>query len=137
MPEIVTGLDESQLLNMLTGKILDLATLAKSAGLFDAIREYPVSGKGMAARNLGKVLVPESKQYSWAKAADILGMVQENLIPIEGTDNYWMDIKARNRDIDRLSGAHVPVLAVVAVFGTTEVEAVDKIHEIVRLRDRC
>lgn len=136
MPEIVAGLNDWQLMNLPTGRILDLVDQAKEAGLFDAMRGHSVRGKGMAAHNLGKVLVPQSKHYSWAKAVDILGIGQENLIPIPVTDNYRMDIKALKREIDRLAEAHIPVLAVVAVVGTTEEGAVDEIHEIVRLRDR-
>lgn len=136
MPETVAGLDDWQLLNLPTGKILDLADEAKAAGLFDAMRRYSVRGKGMAGQNLGKVLVPQSKHYSWAKAVDILGIGQENLIPVPVKDNYRMDITALRREIDRLADAHTPILAVVAVVGTTEEGAVDEVHEIVRLRDR-
>lgn len=136
MPEIVAGLDEWQLLNLPTGKILDLADGAKAAGLFDAMRRHSVRGEGMAGHCLGKVLVPQSKHYSWAKAVDILGIGQENLIPVPVKDDYRMDIAALQREIERLADAHTPILAVVAVVGTTEEGAVDEVHEIVRLRDR-
>ncbi|MEN6623217.1 MAG: tyrosine decarboxylase, partial [Smithella sp.] len=49
MPDIITGLDDWQLMNLPTRKILDLADQAKAAGLFDAMRGQSVRGKGMAA----------------------------------------------------------------------------------------
>ncbi|MDD5169145.1 MAG: pyridoxal-dependent decarboxylase [Syntrophales bacterium] len=135
MPELVADLDEWQLLNLTTGKILDLADQAKAAGLFDELRRRSVRGEGMKDKQLGKVLVPQSKHYSWSKAADILGIGQENLIyiPVEG--NYRMDIAALKDVIDGLIARRIPILAVVGVVGTTEEGAVDEIHEIVKLRD--
>jgi len=136
MPEIIAGLDEWQLLNLPTCRILDLADQAKAAGLFDSLRRHSVRGEGIAGQNLGKVLVPQSKHYSWTKAVDILGIGQANLIPVPVKDDYRMDIAALKQEIDRLAAAHIPILAVVAVVGTTEEGAVDELHEIVRLRDR-
>lgn len=135
IPEIVADLDEWQLMNLPTKKILDLAEQAQCAGIFDEMRRQSVQGKGMTKQNLGKVLVPQSKHYSWTKAVDILGIGQENLIFVPVKDNYRMDITALRREIDRLVETRTPVLAVIAVVGTTEEGAVDEVHEIVRLRD--
>lgn len=137
MPEIVAGLDEWRLLNLPTAKILDLIDRTKNAGLFDVTRRNSVRGKGLSGRNPGAVLVPRSKHYSWTKAADIFGIGQDNLIFIPVRNDYRMDIKALTREIDRLAAQHIPILAVVAVVGTTEEGAVDEVHEIVGLRDRC
>ncbi len=136
MPELVAGLDEWRLLNMTTGEILDLVDRAKAAGIFDELRRCSVRGRGMAGKMLGKVLVPQSKHYSWTKAVDILGIGQENLISIPVKGDYRMDIAALKTTIDRLVEDRIPILAVVAVVGTTEEGAVDEVHEVVRLRDR-
>jgi tyrosine decarboxylase len=136
MPELVAGFDEWQLLNLPTGKILDLGDRAKAAGCFEEVRRRSARGAGMQGTNLGKVLVPQSKHYSWTKAADIFGIGQENLVSIPVRDNYRIDIAALKSAIDRLVARRIPILAVVAVVGTTEEGAVDEIHEIVRLRDR-
>ncbi len=56
----------------------------------------------MQGTNLGKVLVPQSKHYSWTKAVDILGIGQENLISVPVQDDYRMDIAALKSIIDRL-----------------------------------
>lgn len=136
MPELVADLDEWQLLNLSTGAILDMAERAKAAGCFDEVRRRSVRGMGMQGGTLGKVLVPQSKHYSWTKAADIFGIGQENLVSVPVRDNYRMDIAALKSIIDGCIARRIPILAVVAVVGTTEEGAIDEIHEIVRLRDR-
>ncbi len=135
-PEIVQDLSEKQLLNLPTRRILDLADQVREAGLFDEARCRSVRGVGMAGRFLGKVLVPQSKHYSWTKAVDIFGIGQEHLVPVPVRDDYRMDVGALKGIIDGLVAQGTPILAVVAVCGSTEEGAVDQVHEIVRLRDR-
>lgn len=135
-PGLVAGLDDWQLLNLPTARILDLLDQAKETGLLDQVRVRCVRGAGMERGYLGKVLVPQSKHYSWVKAADILGIGQDNLIFIPVNEAYRMDIKILKETIDQLFESRTPVLAVVGVVGSTEEGAVDEIHEIVRLRDR-
>jgi glutamate/tyrosine decarboxylase-like PLP-dependent enzyme len=89
----------------------------------------------MQGMQLGKVLVPQSKHYSWSKAVDVLGIGQDNLVHIPVQDNYRMDIRHLQTTIDRLIRDRTPILAVVAVVGTTEEGAVDAVHEIVQLRE--
>jgi len=136
LPDLVAGLDDWQLLNLPTARILDLADRTKEAGLFEEARRHSVRGTGMTGRNLGKILVPQSKHYSWTKATDIFGIGQENLISVPVRDDYRMDLAALRRTIDLLVAEKAPILAVIAVCGTTEEGAVDDVHEIVRLRDR-
>lgn len=136
IPELVQDLDDWALLNLAPVEILDLVDRVKAAGLFEELRRHSVRGEGMAGKNLGKVLVPQSKHYSWTKAVDIFGIGQENLIPVPVRDDYRMDIAALETAIDGLVAARIPILAVVGVVGTTEEGAVDGIHEIVRLRER-
>jgi tyrosine decarboxylase len=136
MPETVAGLDEWQLLNMTTEQVLDRVDQTKAAGLFEELRRHSVRGMGMKDRFLGKVLVPQSKHYSWSKAVDILGIGLENLVYVPVKDDYRMSILALKGIIDGLVAERIPILAVVGVVGTTEEGAVDEIHEIVRLRDK-
>lgn len=136
LPEIVAGMDDWRLLNLSTGAILDLADRAKAAGCFDKVRRCSVRGTGMAGISLGKVIVPQSKHYSWTKAVDIFGIGQDNLIPVPVREDYRMNVSALEGIIDGLIATRTPILAVMAVVGTTEEGAVDEIHEIVRLRER-
>lgn len=136
MPELVEGLDDWRLMNLPVKDVLDLVDRARERGRFDEVRDRSVRGTGMAGRDLGVLLVPESKHYSWAKAADIFGIGRENLIPVPVRGDYRMDVRALESIIDSLAAQKRPVLAVVAVVGSTEEGAVDEVHEIVRLRER-
>lgn len=137
MPELVADLDDWQLLNLPTEKILDLVERTRDAGRFEDLRGRSVRGEGMSGGRFGKVLVPQSKHYSWTKAVDILGIGQDNLVSVPVRDNYRMDIAALRAIVDDLAARRIPILAVVGVVGTTEEGAIDEIHEIARLRDRC
>jgi glutamate/tyrosine decarboxylase-like PLP-dependent enzyme len=120
-PDLVAGRDDWQLLNLSPEAILALADQAKARGCFEEVRDRSVRGKGMTGTCLGKVLVPQSKHYSWTKAADILGIGQENLISIPVQANYRMDVRALRVALETLVAERTPILAVVAVVGTTEV----------------
>ncbi len=134
MPELVEGMDDWTLSNLPSDQILDLMDRAKEAGRMEAIRKESVRGKGVAGARLGKWLVPQSKHYSWTKAADILGIGQENLVSIRVTENYRMDLDHLRETIDRLVTEKSPILGLVAVVGTTEEGAIDELQRIVSLR---
>ncbi|MFH1941540.1 MAG: pyridoxal-dependent decarboxylase [bacterium] len=133
-PELVKNLTDWQLLNMPIHRTLDLLDKIKVSGKMEEVLRHSVRGTGVRGHLLGKVLVPQSKHYSWVKAADILGTGQDNLITIQVKDDYRMDIRHLKQTIDGLIEQKIPILAVVAVVGSTEEGAVDEVHEIVRLR---
>ncbi len=133
-PDWVQGLDTWQLLNLPSERILDLVEKAIRSNRFAAIRSASAGQKGLAAFKPGKVLVPQSKHYSWLKAVDILGIGQENLIFIPVTDEYRMDTGVLSRKLAELQQQKEHVLAVVGIIGTTEEGAVDDIHRIVEIR---
>ncbi|KYK34635.1 MAG: tyrosine decarboxylase [Theionarchaea archaeon DG-70-1] len=133
-PDLVKGLDEWQLLNLPTGTILDLIeTVIKKKELPEVLK-YSARGRGAGRGNLGALLVPQSKHYSWPKGVDILGIGLENMVNIQVRDTYRMDIDELEKKIRELTEKKIPVLGVVAVVGTTEEGAVDEVHEIVKLR---
>ncbi|HLI94471.1 MAG TPA: pyridoxal-dependent decarboxylase [Candidatus Baltobacteraceae bacterium] len=81
------------------------------------------------------VLAPSTRHYSWPKAATLVGLGQEYLIPVH------VDLDARMRK-DKLTEAlelaltnHMPVVSVVAVIGSTEEAAVDPLYDILDVRD--
>ncbi|HEX21272.1 MAG TPA: hypothetical protein ENH19_01300 [Actinobacteria bacterium] len=88
----------------------------------------------MLNERLGKVLVPQSKHYSWTKAVDVLGIGNDNMLSIQVDENFRMDINHLKNTIDGLISKKIPILAVMAVVGTTEEGAVDELQEIVELR---
>jgi len=134
MPELVKGLDDWKLLNLPVSKVLDLVDKVKAAGKFDEARKHSARGVGMSSEKLGVLLVPQSRHYSWAKAADILGIGNENLINIQVDENFRMDVKILKQTIDKFIKQKTPILGVVSVVGTTEEGAVDEVDEVVALR---
>jgi tyrosine decarboxylase len=134
-PWLVAGLTEWELWNLPPQSVLDLVDRAREAGVWDEVRQYSVRGRGIPAGGLGKVLVPQSKHYSWVKVMDLLGIGQDSLVQIPVREDYRMDIEALDQVLAELEAGHVPVLAVVAVVGTTEEGAVDPVHRIADLRD--
>jgi tyrosine decarboxylase len=135
-PKLVGNMSDWQLLNLSPSRILDLVDKTKASGIFDRVRERSVRGVGMQNELLGKLLVPQSKHYSWTKAADVLGIGNNNLIDIQVDENFRMDMQHLKNTIDKLVRERTPILAVVAVVGTTEEGAVDEVHEIVKLRQK-
>ncbi|UCH96791.1 MAG: tyrosine decarboxylase [Candidatus Aminicenantes bacterium] len=140
-PKLVKGMSEWELLNMPPGKILDLVEetmnmKTRGGTLFDRICQRSVRGTGVHAGKLGKLLVPQTKHYSWPKAVDLLGIGGNNLVDIKVKDNYRMDIKTLENTIADLTSKNIPILGVVSVVGTTEEGAVDEVHQVVDLRNR-
>ncbi len=142
-------LDTWQLLNMRGDDVLGLVARMESefgldrAVLADAISAASVQALGLAEfskRFLGsvgasRVLVPGSKHYSFPKAVALMGLGSSCLI------NVPVDLDAR-QDLDALREAlqgclekRQPVIAVVAVIGTTEESAIDPLADILQSRE--
>ncbi|RPJ12013.1 MAG: tyrosine decarboxylase, partial [Deltaproteobacteria bacterium] len=134
-PEMVTGLDEWGLSNLSLEETLELIDRAKDLKLIDPILEASVRGQGLGEFKLGKILIPQTKHYSWSKAADLLGLGHHNLMSIRVKSDFRMDIDDLRKRIDELIRQSFPILAVVAVLGTTEEGAVDEIDKIVEIRE--
>ncbi|MFA5049454.1 MAG: pyridoxal-dependent decarboxylase [Candidatus Micrarchaeia archaeon] len=134
-PSLVKGMSDWQLLNMPTNKALDLIEKVKKAGCFDAVRNETVRGTGVGEGKLGVVLIPQSKHYSWVKAADLLGIGNKNFVEIQVDQHFRMDINVLKKTIDLHTAKKIPIIAVVGVVGTTEEGAIDKIAEIAKLQN--
>ena len=122
-PELVAGKSDWQLSNMPIDEILDLAS--KLQDIWKEVRNNSVTGLGVDEKQLGKWIVPQTKHYSWVKAADVMGIGLQNVIDIQVDDNYRMDIDVLEKTINDLIEKQIPVLGVVAVIGTTEEGAVE------------
>lgn len=131
-PELLQGMSETQRLNLPVSKILDM--IQQNPALLPEIRNLSARGKGVKGFNLGKVLVPQSKHFSWSKAVDLLGLGQECLLTVRVTDNYRLDMTDLSHKIETLIDQDEPILAVIGIVGTTEEGAVDPIDQLVALR---
>ena len=133
-PELVKGKSDWELSCMKVSDILDLAE--KVQDVWNTIRDESVRGKGCNSAQLGKWIVPQTKHYSWVKAADLLGVGIGNMIDVQVDENYRMDIDVLEKTINDLIDKKIPILGVVSVIGTTEEGAVDHLDKVVALRDK-
>ena len=128
---------ERALLNMPTNAVLDLIDELKKKGIFEEVRDMTCRGEGVEQGKLGKLLVPQSKHYSWLKAMDILGLGQQNIVQLPVDDSYRTDTAQMRQIVFSLIEQGEPILAVVAVVGTTETGAIDNVAELIALRKEC
>ncbi|WP_165005716.1 MULTISPECIES: tyrosine decarboxylase [unclassified Enterococcus] len=130
-PELVAGKSDWELMNLSTEEIMNL--LDSVPEKIDDIKAHSArSGKHL--EKLGKWLVPQTKHYSWLKAADIIGIGLDQVIPVPVDHNYRMDINELEKIVRELAAEKTPILGVVGVVGSTEEGAIDGIDKIVALR---
>lgn len=99
-PALVSGKSDWELMNMSTKEIMDL--LDSVPEKIDDIKAHSArSGKHL--QQLGKWLVPQTKHYSWLKAADIIGIGLDQVIPVPVDHNYRMDINELEKIVRQLA----------------------------------
>ena len=109
-----------------------------------ALEPYSVQTLGLAqfARQFeiaigeSAIIVPGTKHYSFPKAAALLGLGGANLIDVPVDVDGRLDLDELDMRLEDCLAAQRPVLAVVAVIGTTEESAVDPLADIVELRGK-
>lgn len=132
-PDLMEDFNEIQKANLPIDTLLSLLARSKEDGDLDALRRATAQYRGANA-SLGKVLVPQSKHYSWTKALDILGLGQNAMIPIPVGTDFRMDTEYLKKTVTNLVESGTPIMAVVTVTGTTESGAVDPVHHVTALR---
>ncbi len=132
-PNVVAGKSDWELLNMPIPTIMDLFEQTQSR--IDVLKNNSARALAKEITHLGKWIVPETKHYSWVKAADVLGVGTNDILEIPVDDHFRMDIAKLKVAIDQTIAAKIPVLGVVCVVGTTEEGAVDHVDQIVQLRE--
>lgn len=80
------------------------------------------------------ILVAGSRHYSIAKAADIIGIGQRNIVSVRTDASFRIDVEDLRRKLLQVLHKRCVPLCVVATAGTTEEGAVDPVHRIVKLR---
>lgn len=134
LPEKVAGKSEWELLNMSVDEILAiLADLTPDE--IDTVKANSARA-GKFIPKLGKLIVPQTKHYSWEKAADILGIGLDNIVDIPVDTQFRMDIDVLEKTIEDLTNKQIPILCVVAVVGTTEEGQVDHTCKVQALREK-
>lgn len=119
----------------------ELATRADAASVRARIAEARVEHLGMAEFLLRHrlatpvVIAPRTAHYSWPKAMQLLGLGDAQLWYADVDAQMRLEPASVERLLDRAWQTRVPVLAVVAVLGTTEFGTIDPVHDLVALRD--
>lgn len=83
------------------------------------------------------VLVAATAHYSWEKIVRALGIGSNQLVFVPVDHRFRMDAAALSERLAALAARRTAVLACVSVCGTTEESAVDRLDEIVEVRDRA
>ncbi len=91
-------------------------------GLFKAMKHYGYEGLA--------ILVSERGHYSLKKAADVLGIGQESLVPVETDHHNRICPESLQQTIQRLKAEKIKPFAVIGVAGTTETGNIDPLREI-------
>jgi glutamate/tyrosine decarboxylase-like PLP-dependent enzyme len=82
----------------------------------------------------GVVLVPSTAHYSWEKICHALGIGGAQLVHVAVDRQFRMDPNALRETTARLAREQRAVIACVAVLGTTEESAVDRVDLIADVR---
>jgi len=105
----------------------DFKGVARS-GLFKALKHYQYDGLA--------ILVSKRGHYSLKKAADVLGIGQENVIAIE-TDKYQkIDCQKLVAKCQQLSEQNIKILSIVGVAGTTETGNIDPLNKLADIAEQ-
>ncbi|MBZ0102494.1 MAG: hypothetical protein K8I65_10075 [Thermoanaerobaculia bacterium] len=83
------------------------------------------------------VLVPSTAHYSWQKICRALGIGSDQLRYVPVDRRFRIDVEALERLLAELAASRTPVLAAVAVVGTTEESAVDPVDRMLAARQRA
>jgi glutamate decarboxylase len=102
----------------------DFRGVAKE-GLFRAMKYYGYEGLA--------ILVSERGHYSLGKAADILGIGREFLVPVKTDANNKVQSDEMRRVSRELNDKNIKVMAIVGVAGTTETGNVDPLNDLADL----
>ena len=84
----------------------------------------------------GVVLVPSTAHYSWEKICRSLGIGGAQLVHVPVDRRFRLDAEALEETLHGLAARRQPVVGCVAVIGTTEESAVDRLDLIAEVRER-
>lgn len=76
------------------------------------------------------VLVSRRAHYSMKKAADLLGIGQDNLVLVDTDADNRIDMECLRNEYQRLNEANIRVLALVGIAGTTETGHIDPLNDL-------
>ncbi|HEU4451787.1 MAG TPA: pyridoxal-dependent decarboxylase [Longimicrobium sp.] len=148
------ALDLWQLLNLTPEAALDLsdrftAAVGDPNAAYKAVLRHSVGelgyqefGRRLAAAfgdafPAGVVLVPSTAHYSWEKVCRALGIGGAQLVHVPVDARFRMDPAALEERLRALHDARQPVICLVAVIGSTEESAVDRLDLLADVREKA
>ena len=100
---------------------------------FDCVMDYYEAGG--VKPSCGKWFVPGSRHYSWDKGANMLGHGRNSMVKVSVDIFCRMDLDELKRELEECLSKKIPVVGVVAVFGTTQEGAVDNLEILLDIRE--
>ena len=100
---------------------------------FDCVTNY--YEEGGVRPSCGKWFVPGSRHYSWDKGANMLGHGRNSMVKVSVDIFCRMDLEELKRGLENCLAKKIPVVGVVAVFGTTQEGAVDNLDLLLDIRE--
>ncbi|GAD89859.1 MULTISPECIES: pyridoxal-dependent aspartate 1-decarboxylase PanP [Vibrio] len=91
-------------------------------GIFKALKHYDYEGVA--------IVVSERGHYSLKKAADVLGIGRESLVPVKTDDHNKVCLTDLEAKLNELEENKIKTIAVVGIAGTTETGNIDPLAEI-------
>lgn len=91
-------------------------------GLFAALTHYKYSGLA--------IFVSERGHYSVKKAADVLGIGQDSVIPVKTDNNNRICLHDLKLKMDQAKEKNIKPLAIIGVAGTTETGTIDPLRAL-------
>jgi glutamate/tyrosine decarboxylase-like PLP-dependent enzyme len=107
--------------------------LLSTRGYVGFFRDF-IRGRGFRLKP-GVIILPRTAHYSFKKLAGMLGFGRGQIRTVALDSRFRMDMKALRKTLQECLRNKEPVVAVVAVCGTTEEGSIDPIHEIVAMRE--
>ena len=146
------GLDNWTLLNLKGDDILNIpARLTSEFGIDDRVVKYAIEQTPHTLQKMGirafaqeflydvpeqpVYFVPGTKHYSWPKGGALLGIGSNQMIDISIDKDARMKVDELRTHLQNCLDNRRPVLATIAVIGSTEESAVDPLADIVELRE--
>ncbi len=97
----------------------------RQEGLFQALKHFGYDGAA--------ILVSELGHYSLSKAADVLGIGRDNIIPVETDARFRVKPLSLEHQCLQLAKKNHKVIAIIGIAGTTETGTVDPLDELAEL----
>ncbi|KAK9779600.1 hypothetical protein SCAR479_03666 [Seiridium cardinale] len=145
--KLFSELEDWELLNLKPADILDIPDrLYQEHGisntyLSDVMKKYSIQSTGKDSLEYqytrgkpAQYMLATTRHYSWPKGAAVAGIGSDNVVGIPVDNAARVDLEGLEKKLEENLQKKHPVLAVVAIIGSTEEGAVDPLSSILALR---